>query len=132
MRVPPYSPLRLEDFPSQKEWIGSLFLPLNSTLAAHSQALNAQITRGDNIPAFTKVFDSASLTLPLRFKLDAPFTPTQMIVGQAFKNNTAIPLVGSWSLEGDTITVNSLIEIGTTGMSTISTGDRYRFTLRFE
>lgn len=130
-KVSPFSPFRLEDFPTQRDWIETLFFQLNQVLTQVTQALNGQITAGDNIPAFTKVISGSNLTLPLTFKLDGSFTPTQMMVAQAFKAGSPIAMIGSWAQSGDTITVNQLFELTQTGNSPIDSSYKYTITLRF-
>lgn len=130
-KVDPYSPLRLEDFPTQREWIGTLFSQLNRTLAQMASALNGQTTLVDNIPAFTKVVSGSSLSLPLSFQVPAKFIPAQMIVAQAMKAGSPITMAGAWSVNGDTVTVNQLFEITTTGNFPLAEGPAYSITLRF-
>lgn len=130
-KVSPFSSFRLEDFPTQRDWIGTLFLPLNSVLAEVTQALNGRVTYSDNIPAFTKNISGTTLSVPLSFKLEGAFTPTQMIVAQAIKAGSPIAMAGAWSIEGDTITVNKLYEIDESGNLPLESGVRYSITLRF-
>lgn len=129
-KVSPFSPFRLEDFPNQRDWIGTLFLPLNQTLEQVCQALNGQITAGDNIPTFTKVITGSNLTLPMTFKMGT-FSPTQMVVAQAVKAGSPIAVVGAWSVSGDTITVSKLYEVSEAGNAPVSSGTKYSITLRF-
>jgi hypothetical protein len=130
-KVSPFSSFRMEDFPSQRDWIDKLFLPLNIILAQMSQALNGQITFGDNIPSFIKVLSGQNLTVPQNFKLDVKFTPTQMIVGHAIKDGTPICMVGAWSLSGDTLTVSKLFEITEDGNIPLDPDSKYTITLKF-
>lgn len=131
MKIPPFSTFRTEDFPTEREWIGTLFLPLNNVLGQITQALNGQIVFGDNIPAFKKVISGNNLTLPLSFKLETSFVPTAMDVAQAVKDGSPVTMAGAWSLSGDTITVNQLFEISASGNAAITTGPKYFLTLRF-
>lgn len=131
MKVAPFSSFRLEDFPTQRDWIETLFLQLNNVLGQVTQALNGQITAGDNIPSFTKTLAGNNLSLPQSFKLEAKFVPTQMVVAQATKTGTPIAMIGAWSITGDTITVNKLYEISETGNTPISVGPKYSIVLTF-
>ena len=101
-KVSPFSSFRLEDFPTQREWIGTLFLPLNAVLLEVTQALNAQVTFGDNIPAMTRVISGSNLSLPQSFKVEGSFVPSQMVVAQAVKAGSPIAMVGAWSVSGVT------------------------------
>lgn len=130
-KVSPFSTFRLEDYPTERDWIGTLFLPLNNVLSQITQALNAQVTFGENIPTFTKVLSGSNLTLPLSFKLEGSFTPTQMVVAQAIKTGTPITMVGAWSISGDTITVNELFQVSADGNTPLESGAKYSITLRF-
>lgn len=130
-KVSPFSPFRLEDFATQREWIGTLFLPLNNVLSEVTQALNGRITAGDNIPSFTKVLSGSNLTLPQSFKVDGTFTPSQMVVAQAFRAGTPIAMVGAWSQSGDTITVSQLFEVSETGNTLLASGTKYSISLKF-
>lgn len=129
-KVSPFSPFRLEDFPNQRDWISTLFLPLNQVLEQVTQALNGQITAGDNIPTFTKVISGSNLTLPQSFKM-GDFTPSQMVVAQAVKAGTPIAMVGAWSVSGDTITVSQLFEVSASGNTAIASGTKYSIVLKF-
>jgi hypothetical protein len=130
-KVDPFSALRLEDFPSQREWISTLFLPLNSVLQQITTALNGQTTFGDNIPSFTKVLSGSNLRLPVTFQLTQKFTPTQMVVSHASREGTAITMAGAWSFSGDTVTVSELFQISASGNTALETGAKYSITLRF-
>ncbi len=130
-KVNPFSPFRMEDFPSQRDWIGKLFLPINTILTQLASTMNAQVNFGDNIPTFTKVLSASSLTLPQTFQFAGSFVPVQMIVAQATKDGTPIAMVGAWTISGDTITVNKLYEIAATGNIPVASGSKYNITLRF-
>lgn len=129
-KVSPFSSFRLEDFPSQRDWIDTLFLPLNNVLSQITGALNGQIT-ADNIPTFTKVISGSNLTLPFNFKLEGSFVPSQMVVTQASKTGSPIAMVGAWSINGDTITVSKLFEVSEDGNTSIVTGTKYSISMRF-
>lgn len=130
-KISPFSAFRLEDFPSEQEWISTLFLPLNFTLGQVVQTLNGQTDFGDNIPSFTKLISGNNLRLPLSFQLTQKFTPTQMTVAQALREGIPITMNGAWSISGDTITVNELFQISASGNSALETGAKYMITLRF-
>lgn len=131
MKVSPFSSFRLEDFPTEREWIDTLFLPLNNVLSQITQALNGRLS-SDNIPTFTKTFEGSNLSLPQSFQNTlAGFIPTQMVVAQAFKAGKAIAMVGAWSQSGDTITVNELFEVTAAGNVPLSTGPKYQIVLKF-
>lgn len=130
-KIDPYSPLRLEDFPTQRDWIGTLFFTLNQVLSEVTQGLGGQVTFGDNIPTFTKTFSGSNLSLPLSFQFGAGFIPVEMRVAQAMKDGIAIVMAGSWALSGDTVTVNKLFEITDTGNIPLASGSKYSIVLRF-
>lgn len=121
----------MEDFATQKDWIGKLFLPLNSILTQLATAMNAQVTFGDNIPTFTKTLSGSTLTLPQRFQFTGSYTPVEMRVAQATKDGTPVTMVGAWSISGDTITVSELYEVTASGNVPIASGSKYNIVLRF-
>ncbi len=131
-KISPFSSFRVEDFPSEREWIATLFLPLNNTLSQVTQTLNGQVNRVDNIPSFTKVINGSSLTLPLSFRFEGKFSPSQMMIARALRGGLPIAMIGAWSISGDTITVNKLFEITDTGNIPLSSGQSYNILLRFE
>jgi hypothetical protein len=130
-KISPFSAFRLEDYPSQRQWISKLFQPLNFTMGQIVNALNGQITFGDNIPAFTKVLSGSNLSLPISFQVTSKLIPTVMTVGQASREGVPITMAGAWSFSGDTITVSELWEIAFTGNTALETGAKYSITLRF-
>lgn len=130
-KVSPFSSFRLEDFATQREWISTLFLPLNAILSQVTEALNQRITYGDNIPAFTKVLSGSNITVPQSFQLEGSFTPSQMIVAQAFKAGSPVVMAGAWSQSGDTLTVSKLFEISEDGNTPLESGQKYQISLRF-
>lgn len=130
MKIAPFSSFRLEDFPTQREWIGTLFLPLNNVLSQITQALGGNLD-ASNIPTFTKIITGSNLRLPQSFKIDGNFHPTQMVVAQAIKTGSPITMVGSWAVDGDTITVSELFEITADGNVPLATGTKYTVTLKF-
>jgi hypothetical protein len=130
-KVSPFSPFRMEDFPTERDWIGKLFLPLNTILTQVGSALNADTSFGDNIPTFTKVIAGSNLSLPQKFQFVGSFSPTQMVIAQATKDGVPIAMAGAWSISGDTITVNKLYEIDATGNIPIANGPKYSIVLRF-
>lgn len=129
-KVSPFSSFRLEDFPTQRAWIGSLFLPLNSVLSQICEALNRKLD-ADNIPTFTKVLSGTGLILPMEFQCEQGFTPSQMVVAKASRAGTPVTLVGAWDISGDTITVSELFEISEEGNSPIDSEAKYSITLKF-
>lgn len=130
-KVSPFSSFRLEDFPDQRDWIGKLFLQLNSVLQEVTGALNGKVSYGDNVTAFTKAISGETLSLPQVFKLETAFTPTEMAVVQATKNGVPITMAGAWSVSGDTITVNELFQISAAGNVPLASGNKFSIVLRF-
>jgi hypothetical protein len=133
VKVSPFSSFRLEDFPSVRDWIGTLFLPLNNVLSQIVQALNGQVTFGDNIPACTKTFSGSNLSLPQRFQIDGGLKiATAMQVCQAVKAGSPIAMIGAWSQDGDTLIVSKLLEVTDAGqVIPLASGTKYSITLRF-
>lgn len=131
MKISPFSPFRTEDFPTQRDWIPTLFLPLNNVLSQVTQALTAQLSIPENIPGFTKVISGSNIRLPQTFLKEGSFTPSQMVVAQAFKAGSPIAMLGAWSVDGDTVTVSQLFEVNESGMLPIDPATKYVVNLRF-
>ncbi len=130
-KVSPFSAFRLEDFPSEQQWISKLFQPLNFVLGQLVTTANGQTSYGDNIPAFTKLLSGSNLRLPLSFQITTRVIPTQMVVAQAELEGVPISMVGAWSLSGDTVTVSELFQVSASGNTALQTGSKYSITLRF-
>ena len=130
-KVSPFSPFRLEDFQTQREWIDTLFLPLNTVLSEVTQALNGRIVLGDNIPSITKVLAGSNLSVPQSFQVTGTFIASQLVVAQASKDGVPIAMVGAWSQSGDTLTVNKLYEVDSTGNLPLVAGTKYSIKLVF-
>ncbi len=130
-KVSPFSSFRLEDFPGQRDWISTLFLPLNTILTQVTQALNGQITFGQNIPTFTKTITGTNVILPQTFQVQTGFVAQAMSVAQAVKAGSAVAMVGAWSQSGDTITVSKLLEVSESGVLPIDSEAKYTIVMRF-
>ena len=95
MRIPSLLSLRVEDFPSQKEWIDKLLFPLNQFIQATVTSINGNITFGDNIAAQTTtlsfVYSGASdfpKSIAWTFPQVNPLTPAKRLTRLiAFSNS---------------------------------------------
>lgn len=125
--------LRAEDFPEQNSWIGRLFVVLNAFIQSVQSVLDNNIDFFTNIRSVTKDFDTTSLTFPITFQW--PFTqvkPLALTVLSATSDTASICLIPAWSYDSSNnqITVRYLTEVSASGVSAVTTGRRYKFSLR--
>lgn len=125
--------LRVEDFPSEKDWISRLFVTLNPVLNAVNQVLDYNIDFATNIRSVTKAYDTSNLTLPIEFSWPfSAFTPVDLRITQAAVDLTEAVLLPAWSYDASTqvISITSLYHATTAGLAEVSVGTRYQFTVR--
>lgn len=124
---------RVEDFQSEQSWIGRLFTQLNPFVQSVNQVFDNNVDFTSNIKSVTRDYTIASSFQAFSFQwpyIDA--SPSILQVIQASKGSQLTPtiLMASWSYDAtDTlITVNRMIELMDTGVSTLS--GRYQFKIR--
>lgn len=124
---------RVEDFTSQQDWIGKLFIQLNPFIQNLSQIFDQNIDYASNIKSATQTFNIKEFT-STGFGMQWPYAdaPVDVRVVSAFRgdNKTPTVLVCAWSYNAskNTITISNLIEIGSTS-NTVANGT-YSFTIR--
>jgi hypothetical protein len=123
---------RSEDYPGQQEWISKLFISLNPFIQAVNQVFSQNVDFGTNIKAVTQTY---TINAFQAFSIQWPFTdlpPVDLKITQALKGsrNTATILLAAWSYDSAQrlITISSMVEVATTGVSALS--GRYQFTVR--
>lgn len=125
--------LRLEDFPSEQQtWLGRLFINLNPFIQSLNQILDNNIDYATNIKAMTRQYDITQFQ-PFSFTWAFKTTPpVSLVVTKALKGTDLTPtILGlAWNYDASTalISVTSMAEIATTGVSELS--GRYQFTVR--
>ena len=124
--------LRVEDFPSQQDWIGRLFTILNPFIQAVNQVFDQGIDFSTNIKAVTREysinnFQSFSLSWPYS---NQPPADLRVIKAQKGTQLSACILLPAWSYDStrSLITVSSLVEVSTTGVASLS--GTYKFKIR--
>lgn len=125
--------LRVEDFPSEREWIGRLFTLLNPFVVAVGQILDLNIDFSTNIRSVTKAFDSSSLTVPITFAWPhSGYPPADLTVVKAMSDTTPTVMLAAWEYNASTeeVSITSLYEVTAGTVAAITTGTRYRFTVR--
>lgn len=124
--------LRVEDFPSQKDWIERLFYPLNQFITSATQAINGQITFGDNIPGVTQNlrFTYSTSSFPISFRWTFQLQPVEVRLCSAYENDVPVILVFSWSYASGQITIQSVFKITSAGVVGLTTGSVYNLTFR--
>jgi hypothetical protein len=132
-QIPAISNLRTEDFPGQEKWISRLFFPLNQFLETVTNAINGNITHGDNIPCQTQqlLFVYGAITdFPKIFKWTLPVAPVEIRVCSATENGTAIAMAVAWSYSAGTVTISQLLKLTSTGVVPMTSGATYNVVLR--
>lgn len=124
--------LRVEDFPTQKEWIGKLFILLNSFIQAVNQVLSTQVDFTANIRSVSKTysitsFQSFSFQWPYK---DTPPVTLQVISSTKGSDKAATLLFAAWSYDSSetAITVSRISEMNASSVSELS--GTYDFTIR--
>jgi hypothetical protein len=116
----------LEDFASQKEWIGPLFESLNQILDTLYSALNKGLTFRENVRSVVKTleFTQRSNTYPLKFPWGIRGGgPTALLVVRVVYNSVApTTTVGcDWTYDGESIVINSFFGL--------TTAEKYKITV---
>lgn len=133
MLIPSLTTIRVEDFPTQKEWIGSLLLPLNQFLLSAISAINGNVTFGDNIPCQTQslLFSyGAETDFPKTFKWNLPNKPVEIRVCSATENDLPIGIVAVWAYANGQVSITSLVKVSTSGAAALVRNSRYNIVLR--
>lgn len=123
---------RVEDFESERSWIGRLFTQLNPFIQAVNQVFENNIDFSTNIKSISKVFNISQFQA---FDFQWPYTdqqPGQLSVIKSSKGSQSTPtiLLAAWRYDA----TNSLIqvirmnEVLDSGISTLS--GSYQFTIR--
>lgn len=124
--------LRVEDFDSEKTWIGRLFIQLNPFIQSVNQMFNQNIDFTNNIKSMSRDF-TISTFQPLSFTWSYQgTTPIDLRVVKATKGSSQTPTIlqAAWSYSAttNTITVNRIVELTDTAVITLS--GQYNFTIR--
>lgn len=125
--------LRAEDYPEQASWIGRLFIVLNGFIQSVQSVLDQNIDFSTNIKSVTKDFDTTALTFPIVFSWPYKgFKPVDLCVMNATNESSATCLLPAWSFDSSTnnITISYLTEVSASGIAAISSGRRYKFSVR--
>lgn len=134
-QLPPIRKFYLEDYASQKSWIGPLLLILNQFMNAVVTALNKQLTLVDNTTSDIRVVQLSSVptfAAPTSVAWVKSNLPVAVLVGavrpvgssfSSFVISTAIQV--QWQMSADN---KSLQVVGLTGI-TPTTSSQYSLTL---
>jgi hypothetical protein len=129
-KLPQLKRIVVEDFPSQKSWIGKLLASLNEFFTEVVAALDHNLTFRDNLLSMVYTLDITNpVSYPLYFKNTMKVKPQALWVGQVTEVNAASPTISSavyvdWQDAGDgRVKIN-----GTYGLSTTA-GKRFLVTL---
>jgi hypothetical protein len=125
--------VRTEDFENQQGWIDKLLFPLNQFILSTINAVNGNITFGDNIPCQTQTLTftyAATSDFPKTFAWKYKSRPIELRVCQAAENGVSIALIPIWSYGNGTITISNLLKLTTAGVVALTAGSQYVVTLR--
>lgn len=124
--------LRVEDFPTEKDWIGRLFIVLNAMIQNLNQILDQNIEFESNIRSLTRTYEITTFQ-PFRFTWLYPQNPpVSLSVIQASSGSQQTPtiLMAAWEYDAtqSLVSVTRMVELGATSVSELS--GRYKFTIR--
>lgn len=127
------TPLKSEDYPTQRSWIGSLFTSLNPFLSDVGRALNANLTFGDNIAGTTGViqfsFTGTATDFPKRLSYAYGIAPREVRVLSCTENGTRRLALVNWNY-ADAVVITELVIWDGTQWRRPLTGAAYALTLR--
>lgn len=116
-KLPPLRRLLLEDFSTQKAWIGTLLLVINNFMEAVVSAVNKNLTIVENTTGDIKMV-TLSGTLPVSVAWAKSLPPTAVFVGNVslvggatVSLTTAIGITWSMSTDGKSLQVNSVVGV---------------------
>lgn len=126
---------RVEDFPTEIEWINLLFVQLNPFIQAVNQVLSQNVDFAANIRSVSQSYDQTYVAFqPFSFQWKYPdFPPVDLRVTRAAKGSTLTPtiLLAAWEYDATegVINVSRMVEV-TSGLELASLSGRYQFTIR--
>lgn len=126
--------LRVEDYPTQAEWIGKFFTSINSFITNVTEVINGQIDFASNISTITKVYNvDGFVPFDLLWNFSSPPVSVSIVQAKGGTNLTATILLCSWTYNFSTkiISISRISEITPTGLVELdSKSGKYQFTLR--
>lgn len=133
MLIPSLTTIRVEDFPTEREWIGKLLFPLNQFLLSATTAINGNISLGDNIGCQTQVIQftyGSTLDFPKQFKYNLTQRPIELRVCSVTENAVPIAVVHEWEFNNGVCYINNIYKVTTSGVSNLVVGRNYSIILR--
>lgn len=133
MKLSQATNLRVEDYPDQATWIGRLFNVLNPFITTSQQIFDNNVDFATNIRSVTKDFDTSQISFPINF--DWGFSqadPVQVLVTKGVMGVSPVVLLPAWSFDASTrqVSISNIVMVSSTGVSALTTGTRYKFTVR--
>ena len=120
-QLPPIRKLYLDDFQSQKSWIGPFLLTLNTFINSIVSALTQDLTLIDNTTSDIKYVTLSSVPTPTKYVsiewTKDNGTPVAVIVGNVGLSNNASPVITSavqiqWQMSSDNKSIQITNVIG--------------------
>lgn len=116
MRLPSLKNLKVEDFNSQKSWIGKLLSPLNQFMIQVYTALNGNLEFGVNVKGQVKTLtiDTDTVSYPVRFQTTFNTKPQGLwIINVRDLSGNPTTLTNAvfvdWTWKNNEIQINSFI-----------------------
>ena len=112
-QLPSIKSLGMEDFQSQKNWIGKLIDPLNSFMSSLVTNLNKGLTINENMMGFTKSFDVMGGGFPIYIPNDLKSKPIAITIGNIYIKATPAETIGTaatleWEYAGSQLKIKNI------------------------
>lgn len=134
MKFPQNPNFKVEDFLSEKEWIGKLFILINPVIQALNQIFDNNIDFETNIKSVTNEY---TITNFQEFAFQWPYptqSPVTVNVVSATKGNSRSPVllfpVWEYDSQDQSITISNIFEMSSTGIAALTANTRYSFKIR--
>jgi hypothetical protein len=135
MKLPVVRYFRVEDFPSEKDWISRLLGSLNSFLNYTYLALNRGLVFSDNFTGQEVEIDFTYQTtadFPMYFQVSTSVQLRAMQVAQALEGGSPIVANVAWDVTSDNrLRIFTVTKIVSGALGALTAGTRYQIRLRF-
>ena len=128
--------LTLEDFPTQKDWLGRLISPINDFISDVTKILNGGVVFADQTLGkeheFRFTYQSDAISLPIGFAWNYLLPPRSLIVTFSTENgSTFIPLVAWEYTDKGQVQLTRIVKITTApAVSLLTANSEYKIRVR--
>lgn len=128
-KLPAFNRLALEDFPSEKSWIGKLLSPLNSFMTAVVAAMSNGLTFSENLSAVVRTITvpAGSATYPIYFTWTLKSKPVGLWVVSVYEVTASHTTLTSAVSADWEYTSDGKVKIN--GFPSLPTGADYNVTI---